>query len=1043
MPQPDERRERGSKAQQSQQTVQVNDLVQPEVSPISGGGASIRPQLQINPNQAQIVKTGGELASVFAGVAGGVQKGITAYDNMERSVENARWNNYETKFIQQQEETNNDPKLMKAWIDANPFDAGRHTKKKYWTLHAQVAGKDYAADQTDYYNTTMSVAATKTGLERQEFLVDRLGKLDESSPVYAKLAEQANNATATITNQQWKNQLTILGDTTQSDLEGSLRTALDNGADYDVVVKSDYGQRMLRAINFGIVEVTEEGKFKVTSGDAAGTIVGANEFNEELDMALRAEIGKAVEGMDPARANVLFGTGINSDNFASSRAKSRGSGPMTPDEERQLFTDALGDDPGHLQMSLVGEIDSKDPKERAAKAEKLMDGFTAMIMDSDYNPSEKLRMLDTQQQLLDSDGWAAGWGLGDVGFSEGALASMRKNIRSLRRNVTDDALAETFDVLGGINLANSKDVSRGLHASLKDSDVKRLVELQTKSAIVLHTSDGKYVTVPASDYEQWAAEHRDFTPVGVVMENPEDSGRPDGAPVGKSGLSIYGKVPEKKTDGGQEYVHPKVREQFRHMDTIRLYESGEGNIAEDDKDVQRLAREFPMRAMALLESNKQFTNALAAINADPEAKKNIRAYSTAALAPDQYPGYDEWQQQTFNLRRVLTKSGGEGRTLLGFPEVTQSGSNRAGLTPEQIQAGNMYALAMYGEQIFDDPGVEWDQFDVANRINVARQYLTNPKLWDNGVTSVMNEALSPSPEEGQISGDAQRLQTTVLRHYNDQHPDQNFETMDELLSTVGSAPLRYYEDHINDRNGLFRMTIDDPDSGNVNTVDGFVQSFVDSSEVIFSNLNYSNDPRSPEYFYEEGSPEATAASLLIEATRDPNNRIALEAIGQQLFEGVRASGAELADSNALGGFFFRNLKKYGYEGALDKFDRLAEVTYKHYVRSRSPMAVKHGKEFTSPSKHDRITALSKAFRDRAAQLFKFDRNSSQDNATRDISADETFNYDEPTGGTVRQRGFSAVLNPDLFSEELRAGLRPFRFNAYHASNEYFKPPTSQ
>lgn len=1038
MPRPDERRERGSKAQQSQQTVQVNDLVQPEVSPISGGGASIRPQLQINPNQAQIVKTGGELASVFAGVAGGIQKGIAAYDNMERSVENARWNNYETKFIQQQEETNNDPKLMKAWIDSNPFDAGRHTKKKYWTLHAQVAGKDYAADQTDYYNATMSAAATKTGLERQEFLVNRLGKLDESSPVYAKLAQQANSATAVIANQQWKNQLTMLGDTTQSDLEGSLRTALDSGADYDVVVKSDYGQRMLRAINFGIVEVTEEGKFKVTSGDAAGTVVGANEFNEELDMALRSEIGKAVEGMDPARANVLFGTNINSDNFASSRAQSRGSGPMTPDEERQLFTDALSDEPGNLQMTLVGEIPSGgDADVKAASAEKLMNGFTAMIMDStDYTPLEKLRMLDSQQALLDVEGRGKAWVDNGVNFSEGALASMRKNIRSLRRNVTDDALAETFDVLGGINLANSKNVSQELHASLKDSGVNMLIKLQTQSAIVMHDNLGNYVTVPTSDYEQWAAQNSDFTPVGVVMQNPENSGRPDGAAVGKSGISIYGKVPAEVTDGGQEYVNPKVREQFRHMDTIRLYESAEGEIAADDKDVQRLAREFPMRTMALLETRGDSDNALTAINADSEAQKNIRAYSIGVLNPDQHTSYAKWREATSNLRRVLTKSGGAGRTLLGFPETTQSGSNHAGLTPSQTLAGNRYALAMYGPQILNDPGVEWDQLDVANRINMARQYMTNPKLWDNGVTSVMNEALSPSPEEGQISGDARRLQDAVLRHYNAQHPDQNFETMDELLLTVGSAPLKYYEDHINDRNGLFRMTIDDPDSENVNTVDGFVQSFVDSSEEIFSNLTYNNDPNAPEYFYPEGSPAATAALQLVEATRDPKNRIALEAIGKQLFEGVRASGAELADPKALGAFFFRNLKAHGYEGAMERFDQLAAYAYQDYTSSVGNFS---GAVF----KERKISILRKMFRDRAAQLFSYDRNSSQDISARDISADDTFNYNEPTGGTVRQRGFFASLNPDLFSEELRAGFKPFKFNAFYGSNEYFKPPTSQ
>ena len=122
MPMPDNKRERGAKTQQSQQTVQVSDMAQPEVSAISGE-ASIRPQLQINPNQAQIVKTGGELASMFAGVADGVQKGIKAYEFMEKTVEQLGTPT-ETDFIRQKEAVNGDPTKMKAWMEANPFSAG-------------------------------------------------------------------------------------------------------------------------------------------------------------------------------------------------------------------------------------------------------------------------------------------------------------------------------------------------------------------------------------------------------------------------------------------------------------------------------------------------------------------------------------------------------------------------------------------------------------------------------------------------------------------------------------------------------------------------------------------------------------------------------------------------------------------------------------------------------------------------------------------------------------------------------------------------------
>ena len=721
MPMPDERRERGGQTAGTQQTQNTFTPQALDISPMGGGAVNAGPQLQINPNQARVVKTGGELANIFAGVAGGIQKGIAAYEQMEKTVEAARWNDFETSYLTQFDAVKGDPQKMRDWFQDQDYKPGRHTKKQYWGLRSQVNGKAYEDDQMDWLNDTlMRSSKMPNETERNRYLQQQLDLLDDNSPAYGKLHEVVMGNNSRVAAKNYKMSLDMITVEKTAATQDAVRRIIDNGANPDIV-NNEYFKTILRARNVGAVDVNETGvvSFK-------GQPIDLNSLTPELDAQIRAAAGEAMADLgDPDLAAAQFGAiGFDEGFLAAARQSRRGDGDALTDAFANATAAGWGtlDDSGPASMVtfLQDAVDSGKTGDDAWEAtSQVWDRFVKDVRENpNLTPQQKIKTLQRlQQSLLDGTADAAWEQAGKRHGVDGDFLTPERAKRLNReiRGALEEEAVQYFDTqapsLADPRFANDYEAyAKAMNTFIYDN--AGMFSLFSDDAEIAFTSKDRTEFVPASDVRDHIARLGTSTVVSGISFMSPGAG-PTSISLGETGLVTF----HYTGDGNEEIMstvrQPPRTDRAKALEDLRKgYEWSSGQVLNNPKQAVDTRADYAATAIKnavaagggqkletaiqLLAVDPYGPEILDKLAGDADVRPHIEAFTRQVFTHRPNEPMDVFMERTrawAGLGRRMDTN--KRNAMFGI----DPGAAKGTLTREKTKD---YMLAEYGDIILDD-----------------------------------------------------------------------------------------------------------------------------------------------------------------------------------------------------------------------------------------------------------------------------------------------------------------------------------------------------
>ncbi len=732
MPQPDNRRERGGQTASTTQKVAPSVAAPSYTSAVGSGAVNVGPALQINPNQARVVKTGGELAEAFAGLAGGVQQGIKNFEAMEQKFEEMRYNEFETDMIRQAESTNNDPQKMKSWFDSQDYQPGRFTSKRYYTARAGVNGKAYADDQNDWYRGVLNSSATMPLAERQKFLRGKLETLDENSPVYAKLDQNVRSDTAKLSDMNRKTRNGMLSKEMVADSQSAVKRIISAGASPDIV-HNDYFKNVLRARNMGLVEVDDNGQITMVGTDRQ---IKPTELTGELNAELMLAMQERASGMDPDLVMAQFGAINYDEGFLASARGAAGRGSKADAIDGALDAGISPGDGGG--GSIMESLMSAVPDNSSQPVDSFIQMFDGALRETgSMSTEQRMRWLANAETMLDDDAYGGSWeALGEKFGMDGSMMTggMRRHLRGAIRDARLDTVAGHIEEKAP-NPAAFKTIGEYETATKNFyyEAVGMMAEVSPDAMLDIEYTDkdGKPrgMTVKAENY-------RDFASKIQGAHVSEVSFRTKGAgpiSISRPGNEVvtFGYDANGDAEGG-EVTRPRrgqdVGPRQRAVKALRdadAFLKGGGGVAGGPERVEAFyeaVKRTPEEAINVITNAPDGADLLAQVLTEEEGKELLRPELLRRLSPDSYKREDgttdmeKWKESTLVMRGMMSQIGHDRmRTLLGADP--QSGMASA------KQAHRIMSMIEFGPQLMDmnlEPEQLARKLDEATRIAEVR-----------------------------------------------------------------------------------------------------------------------------------------------------------------------------------------------------------------------------------------------------------------------------------------------------------------------------------
>ena len=1048
MPLPDNNRERGGATQGTQQSVAPSVAMPGTTSPNAGPFTGSTTKLQINPNQARVVRTGGELAEMFAQVATGAQKGIQAFEQMEKLVEESRYTEFETEYLRQYDTVKGDPQKMKTWMEGRDYQPGRHTAKKYWTLRAEINGKAYEDEQADYVRDTIHRGATMPPAERIKLYRETLGRLDENSKAYGVLD---NALVGDVQRQSAANRKMSL-DMKSAEFTGltqdRVRTLIDIGGVNPDIADHEYFKNLLRAANMGLARVSEDGKFFFGNRE-----ISMNELTTELNAEVMDAIGAAAEQMsDPDLAMTMFNSITYDEGFlAEARRRTKGgSGSSEIDAITSAKNAALSNDDGAASSVVMflskGISGNRQGPEARDDFTRMAGKFTKEIVnDTSLDTNAKLRALAAlEQSLVDpGDGTAADtawdslasqYGIADGFVSEGMRDLIRRDIQDARLEVT---VAE-FD--------NAPDPSQYTDFNEYQTDMKNfiyqrvglLAEVAPDSHIMVRTRDDRSMSIPTDKFRDWAARNRDLDIEYVQLNQPGNG--PVGMDIGAAGVTTFSysgaNDPLAESLEASRHQIPSAKtnarlKSARELKLATMWNNGEDIPEETREDAFKEAiKRNPNAAMEQIRRREDGPEMLVRVSTDKDAAIAIERHFNAIFDFKTAPTAEAYIARVTPYASLFDAMGDDkARSFFGVLDPNPSSPSVS------LNAARGYTAARYADVIFDDfkgPLSEADTAAVQLRIDSVLNAQKLRSAYPGEVGAKLDTIITYTPGDENSERYAQRagvrpyalaVQQRLVEFANAE-TGQAFTSIAEVRdSSEGARALRKAEAEIKNFGAVLEVQADLQ-----RNVAGDAPSFATDTLTIHLNriLTKATTPPNPNlYFSPDGSHwTQTAVGTWLKAHRldgDLNTENQAEMGMNALRAGqlVRAQfpdvffendddmapGEMLNDMTAV-----RALQAYNTDGPQAMYDIL-ETSVLGSVPYRTRIDFEQNPK-KYPALLERLNMVYKATRRFSTDVFTATREAGFDNPQlalqRTTQEDGTVSY----GGAYRGVGFVFTVNPE-------------------------------
>lgn len=1053
MPLPDERRERGGQTQTTQQSVSPDVAMPGNTSSMGGAFTPNTTKLQINPNQARIVKTGGELAEMFAQVATGAQKGIQAFEQMEKLVEQTRYTEWETEYIRHADTVKGDPQKLKAWMENNDYQPGRHTSKQYWTLRSTVNGKAYEDEQMDFVRDTMRLGAQDNPNERIRRYRQALGRLDENTRAYAELDSAINADVQRQTALNHKISMDMKSVEYTSNTQDRVRMLVDIGGMNPDLTDNEYFKNLMRAANMGLARVTTDGKLLYKDQP-----VDLNALTPEFNAVVMDDMGKLVENAsDKDLVSTQFGSIKYDEGFlAEARRRHRGTGgpgSSVIDAITDAKNAALGSDAGNaastvtfLGSGISGNVEGPEARDHFVRmSDKYVDD---VVKDSNLSNSEKLRALAVlEQSLVDPGDGSAADGAWDAlsnrfGMAEGFVSDgMRDAIRARVQDARLEVTVDQFDQAPSPEMYADYDTYQTDLRNFVYANVGLLAELTPDSHIMVRDVTGVTHSIPSDKFRDWAATHRGAD-IGYIQINQPGNG-PVGMDMGATGITTfsYSGSQDENAESMQPSRHQLPSTQTsgrmkaaRELKLATMWNKGQELPPDQEVDAFKEAiKRNPNAAMEQLRRRPNGPEMIVEASGSPEVAKAIRGHFAAVFDYTNAENAAEYIGRTAPYAALFDALGEDAaRNLYGVQDV-----NLASPTVSKDQA-RKFVAARYADLIFDDfpEGTPIDVGMVEARLDAVIAAQKFRKSYGGEAESKFERVLSYDPSDPQSVRHAREAGVLPFAADNQKKilewlkVETGFEysTIAAAQGTAtGQRALNKLKRHFADFDAMLEVQVDSPSPVAMDK-DQFV--WASNTRYFDHVLRKSQTPGDiKQYVSPDGRPwqqHATTAFLQshnlggdLESLAAADNDADLLRAGTLVraafpkkFYGTQEPGDFITDWVAV-----RALKAYAEDGPQGMYDVLETA-----VRGKAAPAKIYAFDRGNGNDPERAAAfmdvavryrwLAEAVDRFHTSAFVPERNSEFDSEQTLLQkAPDADGSPVPTGGSFRERGFMFRLNP--------------------------------
>lgn len=515
MPQPDDRRERGGaiNRQGLGQRVAPEGVSGVNASAIGTPGGQGPQGIEINRNQARIVRTGAELYEALAGLAKGVSNGVEQFDKWSRKVAEKEYNDFESRMIEYGRTVNNDPRKMADWIKNSGYEPHRTTANKYLKTLALAEGKEYEALQDDKYAEIRKRASVLDLAEQADMLRKELTRLPPDGSAAAKVKRDLDEANGKLALLAQQGRVFHAGENMTSVIT-DVGTALQQIPGWMPEYFEGHGETIAAGIAYyGVdsdkLQILPDGtiRYQTGSGKQARTIEGSMLGDvQDIAYAIQEDMGRAggnvddPSSIDPERA-MMVKEAIQRGKWPASMKRRESAGRVKPADPRAVlpFVYSQSGD-AQIRAAITAEAASStalDPDQRQKRAEGLLTELVDSIVFSDQDIDTKI--LAYEQLLTATDPtvnpqWWAGFGYEDMGTEDSVAPNALNKLRTkAREQLTDLRMGKVAEVDAQLTAVTENTTS------LTDFDSASVAAMQTSMVAADPVYGGFSVTLMERD----------------------------------------------------------------------------------------------------------------------------------------------------------------------------------------------------------------------------------------------------------------------------------------------------------------------------------------------------------------------------------------------------------------------------------------------------------------------------------------------------------------------------------------------------------------
>jgi hypothetical protein len=476
MPQPDNKRARGSATQLQGQTVNpegVGGIVGAEGAAIGAAISKLQEsapsQIQIG-QQARIKDDGSKLFTILQGAAVGAQQGIQNYQKMYQYTSEKEYAQFESEMAEQQRLTGGDARKMAEWARGHTYRPNDVTAKKYNTAMAQIEGKEEMVYENEKLNNSLGILSKMNDSDALDEVNRMLATADPDSRYFAELNKQRIRLNGSVAGTGRQIQNMMYKSTVQStsfELGENLTKAGISAYDlstpqandvarmYALMGGGENGDRIVISPDGGIQYLDNQGV--VHQGHFAGNI------NEEMAEAVARDLGEFAGPLDnpdlidtnrfDELATVMSHGGFSRNHTSTRKAAAPKVGPADP--AMLVRTAAAGGDLTAMAAVIDGsvgttaayatETDDGRTKSRKALLDYLGSAADAIIY-GDMPINQRNQAFDSMLVALNGDvDFYSQYGFTSEEDWNGTIGSLRKKLVEGRQDNMMTGIASNVD----------------------------------------------------------------------------------------------------------------------------------------------------------------------------------------------------------------------------------------------------------------------------------------------------------------------------------------------------------------------------------------------------------------------------------------------------------------------------------------------------------------------------------------------------------------------------------------------------------------------